>query len=261
MKFCTFASGSSGNCAFVSHGNTSLLIDSGISMRRILNNLKSRGFAFSDISGILITHSHSDHISALKMLSKHHGIPIYAPVQTADIICRTFPETLPYILPFEPNISFEIGEISVSSFRTPHDSFDSVGYRLSAGGKTLSFVTDLGHITRSIVDAITGSDAAILESNHDIDMLKNGKYPHYLKQRIINGSGHLSNEQCGKLAAYLVSSGTKRIVLAHLSKENNIPSLAYQTVCSCIENSETCSGCQAEICVAPANDMGDFYIV
>jgi len=261
MKFCTLASGSGGNCTFVSCKGTNLLIDTGISMRRISASLKCLNYDLSDISGILITHSHSDHISALKMLSKYYCIPIYAPAQTARVICSSVPETRPFMSAFEPDGRFELGSISVSSFRTPHDSYDSVGYCLSSGGKTLSFVTDLGYVTEKILNSITGSDAVILESNHDVEMLKNGNYPYFLKERIINNNGHLSNDQCGALAAHLVSSGTKRIVLAHLSKENNIPQLAYKTVCSCIESSDGCTGCCAEICVAPANDMGQLYIV
>lgn len=258
MKFCTFASGSSGNCAFVSQGSTNLLIDSGISMRRISANLKKHLLSPADISGILITHSHSDHTSALKMLSKHFALPIYAPERTAAEICRTIPDAAPFLHPFTPGTEFSIGEIAVYSFRTPHDSFDSVGYRLTAGGRTLSFITDLGHVTKGIAEAVSGSDAAVLESNHDEKMLMDGDYPYYLKQRILNDNGHLSNTQCAKLAAYLVASGTKRIVLAHLSRENNIPSLAYDTVCRCI--SGNCS-CTAEVSVAPAGEMSEFYIV
>lgn len=248
MEFCTFASGSSGNCSLVSCRGTLLLIDAGISMKRIKTDLAAVGAAPEMLSGILVTHEHSDHICALKMLTKYYDVPVFAPRGVAWGIRLQMPEVAPSICEFEAGTDFDIGSISVSSFNTPHDTRESVGYRLTGGGRTLSIVTDLGYIPQEVFDTVLGSDTVLLESNHDVDMLKSGSYPPYLKRRILGEHGHLSNSECARMAAALAKRGTKRIILAHLSRENNTPDKAFSTVedalCSC--------GGGVELCVAPA---------
>ena len=255
MKFCTLASGSSGNCAVIKSGDTAILIDAGISMRRIKQGLAETGLLPEDISAILVTHCHTDHISGIKMMSKYYHLPILAPRITAGMISSACPEAGPYIRFFEPGQPFHIGEIDVMAFRTPHDAYDSVGYMLSAEGKRLAYVTDLGHVSDEILETVLGADAAIIESNHDIEMLKTGPYPYPLKRRILSESGHLSNEACGKLAIRLAESGAKTLLLAHLSRENNTPSLAYKTVRQCLDE----NGCCVNLFVAPADEKSETF--
>ena len=257
MKFCTLSSGSSGNCAVIKSGNTAILIDAGISMRRIKQGLAEIGLLPEDISAILVTHCHTDHISGIKMMSKYYHLPILAPRITAGMLSSACPEAGPYIRYFEPDRPFHVEEIDVTPFRTPHDAYDSVGYILSAEGKRLAYITDLGHIPDSVLESVLGADAAIIESNHDIEMLKNGPYPYPLKMRILSESGHLSNEACGKLAIRLAESGTKTLLLAHLSRENNTPSLAYETVRKCLDE----NGCCVNLSVAPASEKSETFTV
>lgn len=260
MDLSIFASGSSGNCIFVSSDTTNLLIDAGISMRRISASLKNRGFSFADINAILITHEHSDHISALGMISKYHEIPIFSTPGTAEYILRTQPVPPERIHTFEPCSDFCIGDICVSTFLTSHDAAQSVGYRLSDGCRSLSLATDLGFVSQGVFDAVCGSDTVILESNHDVDMLSHGRYPYYLKKRILSRNGHLSNSDCGYVAAALARTGTQHIVLAHLSKENNTPEIAHKTVSSFLQD-ESAGGGAPDLTVATPDDTGQTYHV
>lgn len=261
MKICTFASGSSGNCAVVSVGDTNILIDAGISLRRIKNSLEKLGLEPSMLNGIILTHDHSDHTKALKMINKYYALPVFASEGTGNAVCFGLPELRPCLTTFTPGDTFIIGDIEIKSFPTPHDSPESVGYTLKAGGKTLSFATDMGYVTRGIFRAIMGSDTVVIESNHDPDMLKRGPYPYHLKQRILSQKGHLSNHDCGRLAAELIKTGTKRIILAHLSKENNTPRLAYDTVKKAISESGIDEKTEFSLTVAEAGDPGPVYIV
>ena len=230
MKLSIFASGSSGNCLFVSSGETRLLIDAGISLRRITASLRARGTDFSRLTGILITHAHADHIAALNMISKYHPVPVFATPGTAQGITDTVPTASGHIHTFQPGTAFQIGDIDVSSFLTPHDAAESVGYRLFASGKSLSVATDLGFVPQSVFDAVCGSDTVVLESNHDVDMLSGGRYPYYLKKRITDGTGHLSNFQTASALIENMHPGLRRVWLCHLSEENNRPEVARKTV-------------------------------
>ena len=256
MNICTFASGSSGNCSLVSSGDTYILVDAGISLRRIKNSLASIGLEPGQLSGVLITHEHSDHISALKMISKYFQLPIFAPCGTAEGLSLSAPEVMQYVTSFTAGDSFAIGSLLVKSFPTPHDTRESVGYRITDGEKSVSFITDLGFVPQCVYDAVVGSDTVVLESNHDLQMLKNGRYPSYLKRRISAEKGHLSNDECARLAAALVRHGTKRIILAHLSAENNTPEKAYDTVCGVLD-----SGHDVELHVAPRSCRGEVFLV
>lgn len=257
MKFCTLASGSSGNCAVIKSGDTAILIDAGISMRRIKTGLAQIGLLPEDLSAILVTHSHTDHICGIGMMSKHYHLPILAPKITAGIISSACPVAGPYIKYFEPEQRFHVGGIEISPFRTPHDAYDSVGYILTAEDKKLAYVTDLGHVPETVLEAVLGADAAIVECNHDTEKLKNGPYPYYLKRRILSDNGHLSNEACARLAVRMAESGTKALLLAHLSRENNTPSLAYDTVRKCLDE----NGCCVQLSVAPAAEKSETFTV
>lgn len=227
----TLASSSRGNSVFVRYGNHSILIDTGISCRKIENSLKSLGENISDITAILITHEHSDHISGLPTISKKYHIPIHMTESSAREMLRSekYHVTANDITVHPPLFELNFGEIEIRSFITPHDSVCSVGYRLTARDESLALATDIGHISPEIDQALNGITNVILESNHDENMLLCGSYPYELKRRILSDRGHLSNENASNFSKKLALNGTKRIVLAHLSPENNLPELALTT--------------------------------
>jgi len=261
MTICTLASSSSGNCTVVSHGNTHFLIDAGISLRRIKDGLRRVGLTPNDLAGVLVTHEHSDHVNGIKMLVKYHKTLVFSSIGTCNGICSAIPEAEPYVNRLEIGAAFELGEITVRSFCTPHDSSESVGYRLTAGGKTLAYVTDLGYVTEEVMDATYGADIAIIESNHDRDMLKTGPYPHFLKRRISSKHGHLSNCDSASLAARLASSGTRILQLSHLSRENNTPGLARKTVENSLIADGFAIGRDIELDVAPPFTPSRMYVL
>ena len=261
MTICTLASSSSGNCTIVSQGKTHLLIDAGISLRRIREGLRLFGITPNELTGVLVTHEHSDHINGIKMLVKYHKTPVFASYGAGYGIGGVMPEADPYINFIEIGVTFELGDIVVSSFKTPHDAIDSVGYRLVAGGKTLSYATDLGKVTDEVLEAASGADIAVIEANHDSEMLRSGPYPQFLKRRILSAHGHLSNNDSGKFAVRLAMSGTRIVQLAHLSRENNTPGLARQTVEDALTASGVAVGSQISLDVAPPFTPGKQYVL
>ncbi len=229
MILTTFASGSTGNCALVSSSGGNILIDAGISMKRIRENLSQSGLAPEQLAGLLITHEHSDHISGLAMLTKYHSVPVYAPAVLGENLRRAVPGLERCLRIFEVGRPFSLDGLTVTAFHTSHDTDESVGYRVERGC-ALGFATDMGCVTDEVENAILGCGAVLIEANHDRDMLVSGPYPAYLKHRILSPRGHLSNDDCARLAVKLANAGTKYIVLGHLSRENNTPELAYETV-------------------------------
>ena len=244
MKLSVYASGSSGNCLLLSSGSTHILIDAGISKRRIEGSLAQSGLSMREIGGVLITHEHSDHISGLKMLLKYYALPVYAPRTVANRLRGCLPEAEPYLRVIPVNESFAIGDLTVTAFHTPHDTDESVGYRVQSGG-VFALATDMGHVTEEVLNALSGADAVLIESNHDEEMLRYGPYPVYLKRRILSDRGHLSNACCAELARALALGGTKQIILGHLSRENNTPALAMQAA------RESTAGLPVELYCAP----------
>ena len=229
MILTTFASSSSGNCALVEGGGARILQDAGISYRRIKAALASRALTFEDVDGIVITHEHSDHIAALPMLCRHTDIPVYAPSAICHALIRTVVDIEDRLRTITPGAPFPIRELTVTAFPTPHDTPQSVGYRYDCG-EALGFCTDTGCITEDMLSSLRGAPLAVIEANHDIEMLRAGSYPFALKRRILSDHGHLSNADCARLACDLAENGAKCIVLAHLSRENNLPATAYRTV-------------------------------
>ena len=248
MRIVTFASGSTGNCSLITEGRTNILIDAGISMRRTLAALETLGLTPRDLCGVLITHEHSDHISGLPMLVKHYGVKVFAPKALCGVLAGMKPQITNNLNCMPEDDKAELGGIAVSCFRTPHDAAYSVGYRFE-GENIIAYATDTGSISDELVRGLEGAELALIEANHDVEMLKTGPYPYYLKQRIISPRGHLSNNDSGKLALHLAKSGTRHIILGHLSRENNTPELAYNTVNDAV-STET-----AEISVAPMNNL------
>lgn len=230
VKFCSLYSGSSGNSIFISSGNTRLLIDAGLSCKKIVQALDSIDESPSSISALLITHEHSDHIRGAGILMRKLGVPLYVNEKTWYAMKKSIgkvSEDLVNII--NTGEFFEIGDIIVKSFPIPHDAVDPVAYSFFIGNNKITTATDIGHVTEELYDNLKGSCTVLLESNHDVEMLMVGGYPWPLKKRILGDKGHLSNETCAGLSVELAKSGTKRFVLGHLSKENNFPDLAYQT--------------------------------
>jgi phosphoribosyl 1,2-cyclic phosphodiesterase len=235
MELITFASGSTGNCALVSAGRTRLLIDAGISFLKIKTFLNVLGCAPEDLSGVLVTHEHSDHIKGLSTLAKRTDLPIFAPRRVTVELWRRLPETDGCVQTVPVDTPFFVGDAQVAAFETPHDTPQSVGYRIGDGSNAVGICTDLGHVPESVRCALSGVDAALIEANHDVDRLKLGPYPIKLKRRILSDRGHLRNEDCGDLAVFLARQGAQTLVLGHISKENNTPDKALAVVGAALE--------------------------
>jgi len=261
LQLCTLASGSSGNSLLVTDGATHLLIDAGISAKRICASLRALDVAPEELSGILITHEHSDHISGLATLTKRLGIPVYASRGTALALDYRIAFLSEHLRPFRPGESFEVGTLGVETFPTSHDAAESTGYAVSAHGRKAAVATDLGHVTGQVLDGVRGADLLVAEANHDEDWLMSGPYPYYLKRRILGDRGHLSNEAGGALARQCVEAGASAVVLAHLSAENNTPAHAYDTVRAILEQDGV--DVDRDICleVAPRSAPGRRYTV
>lgn len=254
MQIHTIASGSGGNCTLVTDGTTAVLIDAGISARRIVSALGAFGLRPERLSGILITHEHTDHVCGLSTLLKHYEIPIFAPRTVANHLSWSIAGVETYMTVLPTGQDSRVGELCVLPFHTPHDTPESVGYRIEGSGR-FGLCTDLGHVTDEVLEGLRGVDAALIESNHDLDLLRDGPYPVPLKRRILSDRGHLSNSACGALAAALYESGTRKLVLGHLSRENNRPTLARE----CVLHTLTRAGADTEngllLAVAPEKEV------
>lgn len=231
MEYISLASGSSGNCHFIREKNTKLLIDAGISGKNIINALSVHGFDLKDAKGILITHEHLDHIKGAGIISRKYNIPIYASSGTIKgMIGKIGKISENNIIQIKKDTPFSIGDVEITAFDISHDANEPVMYRLSDSKKSIAVITDVGVITDKVVKYAAGCDTVVLESNHDINMLEMGPYTYELKKRVASNVGHLSNDAAGEFSAFLIKNGAKRIYLAHLSKQNNMPLLAYQSV-------------------------------
>ena len=235
MRIMSIASGSSGNCIYVGNDNTHLLIDAGISRKRIEEGLNSIGLTLSDMTGVLVTHEHADHISGLGVVLRKNDIPVYGTNETMEALTASkYLEKVDYSLlnGVFPDSDYEIGGLKVHPFSISHDAVNPCGYRItdSYNGKSVAIATDMGHFNDYIVDKLQNLDAVLLEANHDVKMLQVGTYPYYLKQRILSNHGHLCNEVAGRLLDNILSDKMKKVYLGHLSKENNYPDLAFESV-------------------------------
>ena len=222
----TIASGSSGNAALVSRGGTHILLDAGVSARRISAALAELGLSPQDLSAICITHSHSDHISGLATMVKRWDVPIYATAPCGRQLSCRIAGLEAKLRSIGPGDSFPLGEITATAFPTSHDAPGSCGFRFDGVG----VLTDSGYVTEEAEETLSGVSLLLLEANHDIDLLRSGPYPYYLKERILSDQGHLSNESAAVFAAEMARRGTGEFVLAHLSAENNTPERALSTV-------------------------------
>ncbi|MDO5292451.1 MAG: MBL fold metallo-hydrolase [bacterium] len=233
MNLLSIASGSSGNCIYVGNDETNILIDAGISGKKVIEGLSSMDINPEKLNGLLITHEHSDHIKGVGVLARKYNVPIYATAETINAMLRSssigrIKEELLNVI--DPDISFMVNDIQVNPFSISHDASNPVGYTFEQDGKKIGLATDLGKYDDYIIKQLTGCNAILIEANHDINMLQVGAYPYILKRRILGDRGHLSNDNSGKLLCSIHHEGLKHIVLGHLSKDNNYPELAFETV-------------------------------
>ena len=233
MQITSIASGSSGNCIYVGTENSHVLIDAGVSGKRIETGLNAAGLTTRDVTGILITHEHIDHIGGIGVVARRFGVPMFATRGTMEAILRNrsvgkIDASLFHVI--EPEQDFTIGDMEVHPIRISHDAADPVAFILRHGEKSAGVITDLGVYDDYIIENLQGLDVLLLEANHDIRMLEVGPYPYPLKMRILGEKGHLSNEDSGRLLGKVLHDRFKAVILGHLSKENNYPELAHQTV-------------------------------
>lgn len=249
MEFYTLASGSSGNCALVRTGGAALLFDAGISCRRIEQSLRTLGIALADLTAVFITHEHTDHISGLASLSKKCPAPIYASRGVTHIL------TCPAV-PFTAGSALEFTDCTVRSFSTSHDAVDPVGYRVDGPDGSFGLLTDTGYVTDAAAETLDGVDLLLLEANHDVETLQYGPYPYFLKRRILGDEGHLSNDAAAAFALRAAAHGTRDILLAHLSQENNTPEMAEYAVARALQ----AAGRTVRLGVAPRGTMSEVHL-
>jgi len=230
-RVCSLFSGSSGNATYIGNNDTHILIDAGQSGKQITEALRHVGISPRDLDCILISHEHSDHIKSAGLLSRTFDIPIYANEATWIAMEKHMQEVSSgNKRVFEASKTFSINDIVIKPYSIPHDAASPVGFSFFCGKRKVSIATDLGHTNSDISNALMNSDMVILESNHDLELLKTGPYPPFLKKRILGKRGHLSNADAGFALVEMVKGGVTHVLLAHLSKENNLPQLAYNTV-------------------------------
>jgi len=234
MRFCSIASGSSGNCIYAGSDSTGILVDAGISGKRIELGLNSLDMTLRDIAGLLVTHEHSDHIKGVGVLARRYGIPVYGTPGTLEALREnTSVGKIPKDLLREVHAdeTFDLGDLKIRPFKISHDAAEPVGYRIEHDGKKAAVATDMGCYSDYTIASLKDLDVLLLESNHDVRMLEAGRYPYYLKRRILSDHGHLSNETSGQLLGQLLNDNIRHVFLGHLSQENNYEALAFETVC------------------------------
>ena len=228
FEITILASGSKGNAAVIRAGEQAFLVDVGISCRQLTERLHQAGMKPEDLTGVLLTHEHHDHVKGLPVFCRKYRLPVFANERTWQYMpkksemerscCRLLPKKL------------SSGSLEIIPFAVPHDAASTVGYVFKSGGSKCTYLTDVGFVTDEVRQNIADADVVVLEANHDVKMLEAGPYPYYLKRRILGDYGHLSNENAGRLLSSILHDNLKHIFLGHLSKENNYEELAYETV-------------------------------
>ena len=234
LKFISFGSSSSGNCYYLSTATDAIIIDIGVGLRTLKKHCTDYGIQLSKVKSVLITHDHTDHIKSVGAFSYDYKVPVYATravhrgISQNYCITRKVADDMKHFV--ELHESQELGDFQVTAIPVPHDASENVGYKIKVEGITFVILTDVGSITDDIREAIKEADYLVMEANHDVEMLENGPYPQYLKNRILSSCGHLSNKACGEALAENMSEKLKHVWLCHLSEENNHPELARKTV-------------------------------
>lgn len=256
MRFCSLFSGSSGNALYIESEGSRVLVDAGLAGRTVTDALCKIGVDASTLDGILISHEHIDHVRGVGILARRYGVPVYANERTFAAMPAgiNVPEAL--MRTFETEREFFIGDMEVSTVHTPHDAAESVCFAFTQNESRVVTMTDAGYVTEAMLALARGAGLVLLESNHDVDMLKAGPYPYPLKRRILGDNGHLSNDAAGAALTRLYQSGLRRAVLGHLSKENNLPSLAQKTVESALDEAQIYD---FEVAVAPRETLTQIY--
>ena len=248
----TLASGSSGNALLIVCGETRILVDAGISCRRITNGLRELGVEPDALDAILITHIHTDHICGLQTLLKRTQAPLCGPGQTCRELEWKLNGAAGRLREISLGTAFPVGVCQVTAFSISHDARGACGYRIDTEDGSVGILTDTGYVTEEAADILPGVDVAVLEANHDVETLRSGPYPYYLKQRILGSEGHLCNEDAARFAVHLAECGAAQIILAHLSRENNTPAMALRAV----ETALSAAGLAPEVTVAPRETLG-----
>ena len=262
LQFCPLFSGSSGNAIYVGTDKTKILIDAGLSGAKITAEMAKIGLTPCDLTAILVTHEHADHINGVGVLSRRYHLPIYASTGTwAAMSAKLGAIDAPCRVLFEAGEDFSIGDLYIRPFPIPHDAADPVGYAVSAAGAKVAVATDIGVVRESWLRELEGADVLLLEANHDVDTLKAGRYPYELKRRILSNRGHLSNDDAGAAAAEMVRRGVRVIVLGHLSGENNFPELAYASVACVLEQAGIRPGRDVMLSVARRDGHSELFVL
>ena len=262
LKYCSIGSGSSGNCHYIGYKDTNILVDAGLSGKRITTGLDDINVDIENIKGIFITHEHSDHIKGAGIISRKYDIPIFANVKTWCAMKDKLGDIKDSNMKvFENDRSYSLEDLIIRPFSISHDASDAVGYNFYAENEKMSIATDIGMITDNIRRHLYKSKLVVLESNYDPNMLMMGSYPYSLKKRVMSDTGHLSNEDAAKFCIDLVKEGTERILLAHLSKENNFPELAYETSKSILAQNDIIIGQDIKLDVLLREKVSDIYNV
>ena len=262
-RFCTLFSGSSGNSAYISGSDTAVLVDAGRSCKQLMNAMSARNIDPATIRAVLVTHEHTDHVSGLRVLLGKLNVPLYA---TAEVLEKLrWDGLLPEgqrIVPVAPEEPFAVGSLEVECFDTPHDSIHSVGYRIrTPDDRRLAVATDMGYISDSVREKLTGCDLVLLESNYEANLLSICAYPYYLKRRIASNLGHLSNESCAQELIRLVRTGSTRFILGHLSENSNTPENAYQTSYAALTMGGMVAGRDYTLDVAPRGGPSELVVL
>ena len=253
----TLASGSEGNAALVCAGDVHILVDAGISARRIETALRSLNRLPQALSAVFITHTHSDHTAGLRVLLKHTGAPVFASPAVCAALLRQIPGSASLLRPLCPGDAQSFGSLTVTAFATSHDTPGSMDYRFDCGGASAGILTDTGCVTPEAEAALAGVELLLLESNHDVQWLQSGPYPYPLKRRILGDRGHLSNDAAAEFACRMADRGTRQFVLVHLSRENNTPVRALDTVGYALR----CGGFEGvRLTAAPRGECSEAYI-
>lgn len=264
LYFRTLFSGSDGNSTFVSDGHTHLLIDAGMGVRAMLQALQSCGIAPQQLSAILVTHEHSDHVRAVDALSSRYDIPVYASEGTLSAmegkdLVRTLAKNR---IAFLRDSDFYIDAFNIQPFPVAHDTAQPCGFCIVNHGKKIVFATDMGHTKPDLIGRVCDADLLLLESNYDIEMLQNGPYPSYLKARISGNQGHLSNVQCAQVVQKVVQTGSvRRVLLGHLSSNNNTPELAWDTCAHALRQIGARPGREIALDIAPRSQPGQLLTI
>lgn len=260
FKLCSLFSGSSGNATYIGTDDTNILVDAGSSGRNVIKALKNIDINPCELDAILVSHEHSDHIKSAGILSRKLNIPIYANEGTWHAMETKLGNVARHnIRVFNSNMDFYIKDIGIQPLLVPHDASEPVGFCFYYSSKKISITTDLGHTNNKIIKSVMDSDLVLLEANHDVHMLQVGPYPWLLKKRIMSKKGHLSNEEAGIALVEMAKGKVTHVLLAHLSKENNFPQLAYETVSGILKSNGIKPGKDMVIDMTYRDRVSNFY--